>query len=197
MDEPIISYERLVERALRGVLREALVMTVNEGLPGEHHFYITFRTGHPDVVMPSHLKALHPEDMTIVLQHQFWNLQVTDEWFSIELSFQGRREFMHIPFEAVTAFADPYAKFGLQFQVDLDAATEDLLDDDDTDLEDLIDAGLDPLSTDRLAAARRDAGLEIDFKAKSKSRPGPVASEDKPDGNDDDKVVTLDAFRKK
>lgn len=131
MSEPIISYEELVERALRGVLREALNLTVRDGLPGEHHFYITFRTDHPGVDIPGSLRAAHPTDMTIVLQHQFWNLKVTHEWFEVELSFKGKTERLHIPFEAVTAFADPFAKFGLQFQIDLDAAAEALLDDEE------------------------------------------------------------------
>ncbi|MFA7432063.1 MAG: ClpXP protease specificity-enhancing factor SspB [Rhodospirillaceae bacterium] len=137
MDEPIISYEELVERALRGVLREALQLTVRDGLPGQHHFYITFHTDHPGVRMPPSLKAMHPQDMTIVLQHQFWNLEVTNDWFQVELSFKGKPELLHIPFEAVTAFADPFAKFGLQFQIDLDAASSALLDDEDIgDVED-------------------------------------------------------------
>jgi len=131
VDEPIISYEELVERALRGVLREALHLTVREGLPGQHHFYITFRTDHPGVKIPPSLKAMHPQDMTIVLQHQFWNLEVTNDWFQVELSFKGKAELLHIPFDAVTAFADPFAKFGLQFQIDLDAAADTLLDDEE------------------------------------------------------------------
>lgn len=133
MDEPIISYEELVERALRGVLKEALQLTVKDGLPGQHHFYITFRTDHPGVEMPAHLKAMHPQDMTIVLQHQFWNLEVTNDWFQVELSFKGKPELLHIPFDAVTAFADPFAKFGLQFQIDLDGASEALLDEGELD----------------------------------------------------------------
>ncbi|MGC2856957.1 SspB family protein [Novispirillum sp. DQ9] len=131
MSEPIISYEELVERALRGVLREALQLTVRDGLPGEHHFYITFRTDHPGVDIPASLRAVHPTDMTIVLQHQFWNLKVTPDWFEVELSFKGKTERLHIPFDAVTAFADPFAKFGLQFQIDLDAAAEALLDEEE------------------------------------------------------------------
>lgn len=168
MEEPTISYEHLVERALRGVLREALRITVDSGLPGDHHFYITFRTGHPEVEMPAHLRAMHPEDMTIVLQHQFWDLEVTDDWFAVSLSFQGKREYLHIPFEAVTAFADPFAKFGLQFQIDMDG--EDLLDGDfeDDELEDL------------------DEPMEL--------RPDPASDVDAENG---DNVVTLDAFRKK
>lgn len=133
MSEPIISYEELVERALRGVLREALNLTVREGLPGEHHFYITFRTDHPGVDIPDSLRAAHPTDMTIVLQHQFWNLKVTQDWFEVELSFKGKAERLHIPFDAVTAFADPFAKFGLQFQIDLEAVSGALLEDDGGD----------------------------------------------------------------
>jgi len=169
VEEPTISYEHLVERALRGVLREALRMTMDSGLPGDHHFYITFRTEHPGVRMPAHLRALHPEDMTIVLQHQFWNLQVTDDWFAVDLSFQGKQEHLHIPFEAVTAFADPFAKFGLQFQTDLD--DDDLLDDDACEDDD-------------------------DFADLAEDAAPPQAA--KPDGEaDGDNVVTLDAFRKK
>lgn len=172
VEEPIISYEHLVERALRGVLREALELTQKEGLPGGHHFYITFRTEHPGVHMPPHLKALHPDDMTIVLQHQFWNLEVTQDWFSVELSFKGKAERLHIPFEAVTAFADPFAKFGLQFQIDLDAASEALIEDDP---EDTADLGIDEL-LDGETATDQDR---------------------EPGDSGDDKVVTLDAFRKK
>lgn len=173
MDEPSISYDQLVERALRSVLREALLITRDSGLPGQHHFYITFRTVHPGVQMPPHLKALHPEDMTIVLQHQFWNLTVEQEWFSVELSFSGRRECLHVPFEAVTAFADPYAKFGLQFQIDLDGDLDDFLDeDDDLELDDILDD---------------------DHEIGNEKRPAPAVVSESADG----KVVTLDAFRKK
>lgn len=155
VSEPIISYEELVERALRGVLREALLLTVRDGLPGEHHFYITFRTDHPGVDIPGSLRAVHPTDMTIVLQHQFWNLQVTTEWFEVELSFKGKTERLHIPFDAVTAFADPFAKFGLQFQIDLDAASEALLDDEDTG--ESNDAGPTPADTSGAKVVTLDA----------------------------------------
>lgn len=176
MDEPSISYEYLVERALRSVLREALIMTRDSGLPGQHHFYITFRTGHAGVQMPARLKAMHPDDMTIVLQHQFWELTVEPEWFSVELAFSGKREYLKIPFDAVTAFADPYAKFGLQFQIDLDSDFDDLLDDDDDDLD------LDEIYDE-------DALIGDNAKPEAGKKEAPVGQ----DGN----VVTLDAFRKK
>lgn len=108
----------MVENALRGVLREALTLTAKHGLPGAHHFYITFRTRHPGVVIPDQVRARYPEEMTIVLQHQFWGLDVTDSYFEVTLSFNRMNERLHIPFAAVTAFADPSAKFGLQFQVE-------------------------------------------------------------------------------
>lgn len=117
MTDPVLRYDRMVEEALRGVLREALVIC-REGLPGNHHFYITFRTGHPGVEIADYIRSRYPEEMTIVLQHQFWGLEVTPDWFEVTLSFNRVNERLHVPFAAVTAFADPSAKFGLQFQVD-------------------------------------------------------------------------------
>lgn len=118
MGRGVFRYDKMVETALRGVLREALGVTAKEGLPGEHHFYITFRTRHPEVVIPDYIRARYPDEMTIVLQHHFWGLEVTDEWFEVTLSFNRMNERLHVPFAAVSAFADPSAKFGLQFQVD-------------------------------------------------------------------------------
>jgi hypothetical protein len=105
----------MVEAALRGVVREALARTAANGLPGAHHFYITFRTGVPGLALPDYLVAQYPEEMTVVLEHQFWDLEVTEERFSVTLSFQNRPERLTIPFDAITAFADPAVKFGLQF----------------------------------------------------------------------------------
>ena len=122
MTGPELRYDRMVEEALRGVLREALVIC-REGLPGNHHFYITFRTGHPGVEIADYIRSRYPEEMTIVLQHQFWGLEVTPDWFEVTLSFNRVNERLHVPFAAVTAFADPSAKFGLQFQVDGAATT--------------------------------------------------------------------------
>jgi uncharacterized protein len=112
----LFRYDRMVERALRGVVREALARVAASGLPGTHHFYITFQTKHPGTKIPDSLGSQYPEDMTIVLEHQFWDLEVDEEGFSVTLSFQNRPERLTIPFEAITAFTDPAVKFGLQFQ---------------------------------------------------------------------------------
>jgi hypothetical protein len=117
MVKPVLHYEKMVEDAMRGVVREALSASIN-GLPGNHHFFITFRTRHPGVEMADYLRARHPDEMTIVLQHQYWGLEVTPEWFAVTLSFNRAGERLVIPFAAVCAFADPSAKFGLQFQTD-------------------------------------------------------------------------------
>ena len=109
-------YDRLVEGALRGVMIEALTRASRKGLPGAHHFCISFRTDHPGVRISADLNARYPDEMTIVLQHQFWDLAVGEEAFEVSLSFDTVRERLIVPFEAVTAFADPSVKFGLQFQ---------------------------------------------------------------------------------
>jgi uncharacterized protein len=115
MAQDLFDYPEMVETALRGVVREALVRTAREGLRGDHHFYVSFRTGARGVVLPDHLSAKYPEEMTIVLQHQFWGLDVRDQDFSVTLSFQSKPEQLTIPFAAITSFADPSVKFGLQF----------------------------------------------------------------------------------
>jgi hypothetical protein len=112
----LFRYDKMVESALRGVVREALARTVASGLPGTHHFYITFQTKHPGTKIPDSLASQYPEDMTIVLEHQFWDLQIEEDHFAVTLSFQSRPERLIIPFEAITAFTDPSCKFGLQFQ---------------------------------------------------------------------------------
>jgi len=110
-----LKYDAMVERALRGVLRETLNHVAEHGLPGDHHLYITFRTEHPGVDMPDQLRERYPGEMTIVLQYQFWGLEVGDDNFSVTLSFSDVPERLDIPFQAVIAFADPSVRFGLQF----------------------------------------------------------------------------------
>jgi uncharacterized protein len=110
-----IDYQRLVEGALRDVVRRVLADVAAEGLPGDHHFYIGFRTGHPGVVMPRSLRDLYPEEMSLILQHQFWNLAVGDDGFAVDLTFSGSRQRLEIPFAALTMFADPAAEFALRF----------------------------------------------------------------------------------
>lgn len=110
-----INYDKLIEKSLKQVVVEALKIAEHQGLPGENHFYITFKTNHPETVIPKDLQTQYPETMTIVLQHQYSNLVVTSNSFSVELSFGGRLQTLVIPFDAITYFADPYAKFGLSF----------------------------------------------------------------------------------
>jgi hypothetical protein len=115
MPDQSLDYGRLVEQALRQVVRAALEVVAKRGLPGRHHLYITFRTDHPAVVMDDDLRARYPTEMTIVLQHEFWDLEVDAERFGIGLSFGNVPHRLEIPFDAVTVFADPSVEFGLQF----------------------------------------------------------------------------------
>lgn len=105
----------MVQRALRGVLREALEVAAEQGLPGEHYFYLSFLTHAPGVVVPPFLSDRYPEEVTVVIQHQFWDLQVDDVGFSVTLAFDASRQRLGVPWEAVTAFIDPTAEFALRF----------------------------------------------------------------------------------
>ena len=120
MAESWLRYDRMVEQALRGVVRKALSEAGQRGLPGDHHFYITFHTDRPGVGIADWLHQQYPQEMTIILQHQFWDLVVDEDRFAITLSFGGRHERLTIPFSALTAFADPSVKFGLQFEANED-----------------------------------------------------------------------------
>src|SRR3546814_12331188 len=115
-----LRYDRMVERALRGVVREALTQAAESGLPGSHHFYLTFITGAPGVAIPEHLHQQYPEEMTIVLQHQFFGLEIRSDAFSVTLSFSNKHERLTIPFAAITTFAAPPVNFALQFQPPFD-----------------------------------------------------------------------------
>jgi hypothetical protein len=116
-----IRYDLLTQDALRGVIRTVLTDAAVKGLPGEHHFFITFDTRADGVRMSARLKASYPDEMTIVLQHQFWDLTVGEDDFDVGLAFNGIPERLHIPFKAVRAFMDPSVQFGLQFTVDVEA----------------------------------------------------------------------------
>jgi hypothetical protein len=126
MPQDSFRYDKMIENALRGVVRDALVRVARDGLPGEHHFYIGFATREPGVELPASLLARFPDEMTIVVQHQFWDLTVEDDLFSIVLSFQRQPERLVIPFAAIKSFADPSVNFALEFAapVTAPAATE-------------------------------------------------------------------------
>lgn len=116
--ESLLPYEDWIEAAMRQVVAQAMTYAAANGLPGEHHFYLTFRTDHPDVVIPPRLRAQYPQEMTIVLQHQFWDLKMDTEagLISIGLSFGGVPASLVIPLGAVTGFADPHVRYGLRFR---------------------------------------------------------------------------------
>ena len=130
MAEDLLRYDRMVERALRGVVREAIAHVARQkALPGDHHFFITFLTDFPGVQVPSYLRQQYPEEMTIVLQYQFSDLSVSEDTLRVTLSFNNKQENLVIPLEAITTFADPAVSFALQFQT----ITEDGGDDGEED----------------------------------------------------------------
>ena len=115
MPQDLFHYDKMVERALRGVIRDVLARVAQEGLRSSHHFYIGFATTAPGVVIPPRLLERFPSEITIVLQHQFWDLDVGDETFSVSLSFDKQVERLSVPFAAVKSFADPSVEFALAF----------------------------------------------------------------------------------
>jgi uncharacterized protein len=163
MSEDLMHYDQLAQRALRGVVREALKHVERHGLPGEHHFYIAFDTRHAGVLISPKLLGRYPREMTIVLQHQYSDLKVMDDSFTLVLYFDQTPEKLIVPFEAVKGFLDPSVQFGLQFEV---VAVEPKEATDDKDVAEI-------------AAAKKEKAIETD------------------DVPPEQKVVSLDAFRKK
>lgn len=150
-DEDTLRYDRMVESALRGVVREAVEEVIEGGeLPGDHHFYITFMTDYPGVKIPAYLRDRYPGEMTIVLQYQFYDLKVDDEKMGVTLSFNNVPERLEIPLAAITIFADPSVNFALQFQPMSDDSEGEFDggDDDDTP----------PTGTDDKSAADKKTG---------------------------------------
>jgi|CXWL01.1.fsa_nt_gi hypothetical protein len=115
VETPGIDYEKLVQEAYRSVVRSALRQVSEEGIPGDHHFYLSFQTHALGVAVPPFLAERFPEEITIVLQNQFWNLEVEQDGFAVDLAFDGRRYRLEVPFAALTTFADPSAPFGIRF----------------------------------------------------------------------------------
>jgi hypothetical protein len=122
--EQTFDYEALAQDAMRGVVRTVLMRAAKSGLPGDHHFYISFDTRAPGVSLSKRLKEKYPHEMTIVLQHRFWDLSVTDDRFEVKLTFDGIPERLVVPFAAIKVFFDPSVRYGLQFE-DADAVTGD------------------------------------------------------------------------
>jgi hypothetical protein len=113
-----IDYNSMIQGALRQVVKDVLIRVEGRGLEGDHHYYITFATNHPWVEMPPYLKEQYPDEMAIILQHEFWDLEVTADAFSVTLCFDDINERIKVPFMALISFVDPSAKFGLQFVQD-------------------------------------------------------------------------------
>ncbi|EEX15926.1 conserved hypothetical protein [Citreicella sp. SE45] len=122
-----IDYGNLMHRAMRGLIHDVLTDVMNRGLPGEHHFFITFDTQHPDVELADWLSDRYPGEMTVVLQHRFDDLEVTEEGFAVTLSFGEAPERLYIPYDAIKTFVDPSVEFGLRFE------THEEEDDDEDD----------------------------------------------------------------
>lgn len=191
MPDHHIRYDLLAQQALRGVVRTVLADAAKKGLPGEHHFKITFNTTAPGVRLSDRLRAQYPETMTIILQHQFWDLAVGERAFEVGLSFGSIPERLAVPFDAVVAFYDPAVQFGFQFEaIDAAAAGEH---------GELVKAT--PASEDKIAPkpAALPAGKARGKKAEAAPAPEqaqpPTDGDDTPDGGGE--VVRLDRFRKK
>ncbi len=123
--EDLIRYDILAQEALRGVVKKVIQEVTKTGLPGDHHFYITFDTNHPGVRLSSRMKEKYPDEMTIVVQHQFWDLESDNNGFSIGLSFDNIPESLLVPFSSIRGFFDPSVQFGLQFDADPEAGNEE------------------------------------------------------------------------
>jgi uncharacterized protein len=178
-----IRYDILAQEALRGVVRTVLADAAKNGLPGEHHFKITFATVTQGVRLSERMRAQYPETMTIVLQHQFWDLAVGDDGFEVGLSFGGIPERLAVPFEAVTAFYDPAVQFGFQFET-LDAPPVD---------EPAAAAG----AAEKPAAASRPPAPMLAEQKPAGALPAPGQPATGPDSDGGGQVVRLDRFRKK
>jgi uncharacterized protein len=216
-----IRYDLLTQQALRAVVRRVLGDIGKTGsLPGEHHFYITFDTRAPGVKMSPRLREQYPEDMTIVLQHQFWDLIVSDIFFEVGLSFNGISEKLHVPFEAIKGFFDPSVQFGLQFEIasETDTAPKEIAErSEDTkparsrrrppESEPEPPAAIGPATPAKLASAKAEGAKAVKAEsAKSDAnKPALIGSKDGGTNNDDEpdkpsggaEVVRLDRFRKK
>lgn len=160
-------YEHLVQESLRSVVREALTQVSKGGLPGNHHFYISFRTDYPGVDLPDYLLEQYPEEITIVLQYEFWDLEVEEDSFFVTLCFNDIHERLTIPLQAIVSFVDPSVKFGLQFS---------------------------PTIHETVVPEKLPVRAKSKSKAKTKANTETPISEEAKNGTN---VVVLDAFRKK
>jgi hypothetical protein len=189
MADDLIRYDILAQEALRGVMRKVLVEVSRTGLPGNHHFFITFLTTAPGVRISSRLRERYPEQMTIVLQFQSWDLKVTDTGFEVGLSFSDVPEKLEVPFAAVRGFYDPSVSFELEFDVKTAVQAQDAPDEPARKAEP-------PAKLPTAAARKGEAKPEPKKKGPEVVKPVPVPVAT-PGGKSGAEVVSLDAFRKK
>jgi hypothetical protein len=205
MSTDLIRYDLRVQEALRGVVRRVLIDAAREGISGDHHFYISFATRAEGVRLSSRLRQQYPERMTIVLQHQFWDLTVSDEGFEVGLSFKNVPERLYVPFEALMEFYDPSVQFGLKFEGISEAQEGVESEPKKPEPKAAVPQSIPALPKPRLADKRSDpdkakprgSGSEP---AEIRPRPRAVKTEDKepaPPPAGGDKIVSIDSFRKK
>jgi hypothetical protein len=189
MSKDVLRYDLMVQDALKGVVRKILTEAARDGLPGEHHFYVTFRTGAPGVRLSQRLREKHPDEMTIVLQHQFWDLSVGEHSFEVGLSFSGVPERLLVPFDAISTFFDPSVQFGLKFEAQ-DQAEEPATADAEPAEPTPAPAKIVPAA---LPAAKGKAPAAEPAAASTKAEPAAEGD----DSRGSAEVVSLDSFRKK
>jgi hypothetical protein len=181
MSSDLFRYDLLTQDALRGVIRTVLAEAATAGMPGDHHFYISFNPNFPGVRLSPRLRAQYPNEMTIVLQHQFWDLAVTDLGFEVGLSFGGVPEKLAVPFAAITGFFDPSVQFGLKFEAQPEATAAKLPADSP-----VADAPA-PLAVVETEVAEEKAEEEAE-----QAEPAALAG-----AESGAEIVSLDKFRKK
>jgi uncharacterized protein len=188
-----IRYDLLTQQALRGVVRSVLTDAAKKGLPGDHHFYISFDTRADGVRLSDRLRAQYPEEMTIILQHQFWDLKVGEGDFEVGLSFGGIPERLTVPFEAINGFFDPSVQFGLQF--------EEVTESDERPAPaNVQEASSSANDKKKRLPASPPVPVGASEPEKPKRSPAPVSKREKsekPTSGGGGEVVRLDRFRKK
>ena len=187
VSEDLIRYDVLTQDALRSVIRKVLDEVSVAGLPGDHHFFITFDTAFPGVRLSKRMRERYPESMTIVIQHTYWDLTVNDGGFEVDLTFNDIRERLAIPFAAIQAFFDPSVKFGLQFDVAVEAPEQE-------------NEVAGDVSGEEQQASGMETPVEMPQKRKPARKPDtgtPVGDEGSEPASGPGEVVSLDAFRKK
>ena len=190
MSKDVLRYDLMVQDALKGVVRKILTEAARDGLPGEHHFYVTFRTQAPGVRLSQRLREKHPDERTIVLQHQFWDLSVGDHSFEVGLSFSGVPERLLVPFDAISTFFDPSVQFGLKFEAQGEPEDAAAMQEAEPAEAPPAPARIVPAA---LPATKGKAPAAEAAAAPAKAEPA-VEGDDERGGAE---VVSLDSFRKK